>query len=166
MAVQFPAFCAHCGLIFESRLIGFGEGARVEKLTLEGNLETCPRCGKWAELPEGTFNIVGETIQVLSASQLTRERLQRLAAILERARTGEISEAAARQAVEDEAPAFRPIMERFGPRMRKAWVFLLLAIFNALIAQGIAELRDDAATRADLERTIEEVLERCREGPP
>ena len=42
-----------------------------------------PRCRGWAELPDGTFDVaLYETIRVLSASKLTRERLERLRNIL------------------------------------------------------------------------------------
>src|SRR5687768_10859455 len=88
MAVTFPAFCPACGFIFQSRLLSIG--GNVTGLSLEGNKETCPRCGEWADVLEGEFNVVGDTIEVLDASDLNRERLARLQAILDQARNREI----------------------------------------------------------------------------
>lgn len=60
----------------------------MEKLVLEGNLETCPRCGKMAEGADGTFKVADDTIEVLAAPELTRERLARLSEILNAGRAG------------------------------------------------------------------------------
>jgi hypothetical protein len=120
MTVVFPAFCPACGLIFESRLIAIEGQGRVEGLTLKGNREPCPNCGEEAQTLEGTFDVVDDTIEVLSASGLTWEALERVSAILEQARAGEMSTDAAVEAVTNEAPSFKPLLDRYGPRMRKA----------------------------------------------
>jgi hypothetical protein len=111
---------------------------------------------------------VDDTIEVLAASKLTAERLERLQAILEQAREGELSADAATDAVAEEAPELRPLLERYGPTMRTALVWLLLALVQVLIAQGLAELRDDSATREDVRKAMDQAVEQCKqeEQPP
>ncbi len=129
---------------------------------MKGNRETCPRCGEWAELPDGTFNIVGETIEVLSAPDLTRERLLRLAEILRTASEGGISEEDAAQAVAEEAPALAPLFDQFGPVMKKALIYFLLTVINLLAAQALAEHRDHSATKQDVQSAVEQAIDICR----
>jgi hypothetical protein len=138
----------------------------ARNITLEGNREQCPRCGELAELPDGTFNVVGETIEVLSASRLTRARLLRLADILGQARAGDLAPEAAAEAIASEAPALNPLLERFGPKMRMALLALLWAVFQILLAQGVSELRDDSATREEVRRAVEQAVRKTQQAGP
>jgi hypothetical protein len=166
MTVVFPAFCPACGLIFESRLIAIEGQGRVEGLTLKGNREPCPNCGEEAQTLEGTFDVVDDTIEVLSASGLTWEALERVSAILEQARAGEMSTDAAVEAVTNEAPSFKPLLDRYGPRMRKAFILFLLTVIQILIAQGLSELRDDSATKQDVKQAVEQAVAECKRQSP
>jgi hypothetical protein len=131
-----------------------------------GNKESCPRCGQWAELPEGTFNVTAGTIEVLTASDLTRERLARLAQIVDAARAGDISEEEATQAVIKEAPALAGLFNALGPRMGRALIVLLFAVIQILASQAVSELRDDSPSRADLEKAIARAVDECRQQAP
>jgi len=119
-----------------------------------------------AELPDGTFDVVGDTIHVLPATELTRERLERLSAILESARSGEISEKEAAEAVAEEAPALVPLWEQLRPRMGRAFVVFLLAVVQILLTQAIAEHRDHSATKQDVQNAVEQAIEICRGEQP
>jgi hypothetical protein len=50
--------------------------------------------------------------------------------------------------------------------MQKALIFLLLMVFEILIQQGVSELRDDSATRQDVQEAIEQAIEQSRTRPP
>ena len=163
MTVRFPAFCPSCGLIFPG---AFAIEGFAHNITLEGNRERCPRCGAWAELPDGTFDVLGDTIHVLSASGLTRERLLRLKSLLEAARSGAMPDEAAVQAVVAEAPSLAPLIERFRPVMGKALIFFLTMVIQIIVSQGVQELRDDSATRADVQRAVEQAIRDCQEQGP
>lgn len=164
MTVTFPAFCPTCGNIFQSRLLAT-EGPATN-ITLSGNRETCPVCGGWAELPDGTFNVADDTIEVLSASRLTRERLLRLEAILGQARAGEMPVETAAEAIAIEAPALKPLLDRFSPTMRGALIAFLWVVIQILLAQGVAELRDDSATKRDVQQAVEQAIDRCQHQQP
>jgi len=156
VAVQFPAFCPYCGLIFDSR---FAFGGTV---VLQGNREDCPRCGKWAELPDGTFDVVGNTVHVLAASKLTLERLQRLQAILDAANTGALSDEAAAEAIAAEAPELKPLLTKLRPKMGRALIILLWATVQILATQALAEHRDHAATAKDVENAVQQAIQLCK----
>jgi hypothetical protein len=161
--VHFPAFCSNCGLVFEA------SGIRVENsrnITLSNVQQNCPRCGAMAELPDGTFNVIGNTIEVLSASGLSRARLLRLAAVLREAHEGHMPPEAAAEQVVAEAPSLRPLVEHLAPRMRKAFVWFLLLVIELLLQQGVSELRDDSATREDVRVAVEEAMRHVQQQAP
>jgi hypothetical protein len=161
--VQFPAFCPTCGLIFRSNVIDITGSTGIE---MSGNREQCRRCGSMAELPDGTFSVADDTIEVLAATGLTRERLFRLQAVLDQVRTGDLPPADATEAIADEAPSLRPLLERFGPAMQRALIVFLLAVIQILAAQELAELRDDSATKQDVARAVEQAINYCQQQQP
>jgi ribosomal protein S27AE len=164
VVVQFPAFCPNCGLIFESRLLGIS--GNVTGLVLKDNREQCPRCGEWAELPDGTFDVVGDTIHVLTASELTRERLLRLETVLAAAQARQMGDDEAAQAVADEAPELAGLIERLRPKMGRALLVFLFAVVQILISQAVAEHRDHAATPQDVQQAVEQAVQQCRRAQP
>ena len=81
MSVNLPAFCDNkeCGAIFPS---GFAFENAVN-ITLSGNKSgPCPHCGGHGSIPDGVFNFVNDTIQILSAPQRTIDEFNRLSAII------------------------------------------------------------------------------------
>jgi hypothetical protein len=164
VAVQFPAFCPNCGFVFRSRLIAI-EGS-VTGLVMEGNRETCPRCGAWAELPGGTFDVIGDTIHVLAASDLTRERLARFVEILEAAQEGRISAEVATETLAVEDPKLAELIKRLRPKMGRAVIWFLLTVLTILMAQWYTEQRDDSATREDVEKAVERAVQESEQHPP
>jgi hypothetical protein len=126
-------------------------------LTLSGSRETCPRCGEWAELPDGTFDVIEDAIHVLSASDLTLERLLRLQAILDAANAGRMTEEDAAKTVADEAPEVASLLRRLRPKMGRALIHFLLTAVQILAAQALAEaattpLRVKTCSRRSSER--------------
>lgn len=164
MSVQFPAFRPYCGLVFESSLISIR--GSVSGLVLEENREQCPRCGQWAELPDGTFDVVGDTVHILAASDLTRERLLRLQAIIDAATAGEMSDEDATKAIAEEVPELGSLIARLRPKMGRALVVFLFALLQIFVGQALSEYRDHAASRDDLERVVEQAIEQCKSQTP
>ncbi|MFY9264050.1 MAG: hypothetical protein WAO61_01285 [Solirubrobacterales bacterium] len=156
MPIQFPAFCPSCGLIYQSNALVIS--GNVTGLVMSDNRETCPRCGNWAELPDGTFNVTDDTIEVLEATDLTRERLANLASILDDAKRGVISDEAAAAAVIAEAPSLQPLIARLQPKMQHALILFLWAVFQILASQVVAEHFDHSATKADVQQAVDQAV--------
>ncbi len=117
------ASCSHCGAIFQSRAFRI-QGAI--NLTLSGNKETCPNCGKLADIADGVFDITAQAIRIVSAPDLTREKYARFLALLRQSQKRGVPP----DQLEQEASA---IDERFGEavslaRSGPAWIILVLLI--------------------------------------
>lgn len=77
--LDIPAFCDTCGTAFKSGF--FAEN--VINLTLQGNKAgPCPKCGGMGSIPDGTFNVLGNAIEIITAPERTIEQLKKLADIL------------------------------------------------------------------------------------
>lgn len=78
-----PAFCDTCGTAFNS-------GILVENsmnISFAGNMSgPCPSCGGMGHVPDGVFNFIGNTIEILSAPGRTVSELLGFAEILKDAR--------------------------------------------------------------------------------
>lgn len=98
----FPAFCDSCDTVFDSGFY-FEQNANV---TLKGNTGgRCPKCGGIGHVPDGVFNFVGNTIQVLSAPERTIEELTRLARIIHRAKANDETREQVASHIEKELPS-------------------------------------------------------------
>jgi hypothetical protein len=102
-----PVFCPNCGAVFASRAFHFEDATNV---TLVGNKESCPNCGAMAEIPDGVFNFVGDTITVLSAPGRTHDQLRRFQEILREARDTRASPADVADAIRRDAPDLAPFV--------------------------------------------------------
>jgi hypothetical protein len=123
-----PAFCDSCGTAFPS-------GFFVENclsLSLSGNKSgPCPNCGAMGHVPDGVFNIIGNTIEILTAPERTVFELRRLAEILQTARVrGTVPEEVVRD-IEKEFPSLSPLMQLM-PTNRSEWYAFLAVILSAI----------------------------------
>ncbi len=119
-----PAFCDSCGNIFASRY-AFGGRVRVENVNVR-----CPRCGSWAHVPDGIYEIVGNTIKILSAPERTTYELTRLAEILSEAQR-KPDEPGLEKKIESELPAFG-YLAKFWPKETRDRIALISLILTAI----------------------------------
>ncbi len=63
-------------------MFGFAAGSEVQ-LTLSGNTESCPACGRPSAVMDGSFSIRDGLVEVLSAPQWTRDMLERTRATVQ-----------------------------------------------------------------------------------
>ena len=100
-----PAFCDTCGTAFPSGL--FFEKAL--KVTLYGNVSgPCPSCGGMGHVPDGVFNFIDNTIEILSAPQRTVEELTRLVQIIHEAKAKQQSNEQVVAQIREELPEGYP----------------------------------------------------------
>src|SRR4030065_663226 len=97
-----PAFCDTCGTVFNS-------GVFVENSTnisFTGNRAgPCPKCGGMGHIPDGVFNFIGNTIEILSAPERTISELMRLVQILREAKANSETREQVASRIEKELPA-------------------------------------------------------------
>ena len=151
---RMPAFCPACGLVFDGP-VTMADGAH--HITIVEVTTKCPRCGHdSAELPEGTFSVINDTIEVLAGPQLTVERMRNVQTILEAARRENLTTDEIASQVEDEEPGLGELLRKYAG-LGNALIQILLATLQILIA-----LNTDTASREDVARAIDEAVEMCR----
>lgn len=125
------AFCDICGTMFPSGI--FVENSTI---SLSGNRAgPCPKCGGMGHIPDGIFQIIGNTIEVLSAPQRTLQELKRFAEVINEAQKKEYSSEEFIEKVKENIPEFSSITDLI-PKNRAelyAFIALLLTIIQILM---------------------------------
>ncbi|MDM7948968.1 SEC-C metal-binding domain-containing protein [Hydrogenophaga sp.] len=120
-----PAFCDTCGTVFSSGI--FVEDSM--HISLSGNKAgPCPRCGGMGHVPDGVFNFIGNTIEILSAPERTVSELIGLAKILQEARRkGEDKEEVTAR-IEKELPSLSTLAKLLPTNKSELYGFLGVVI--------------------------------------
>jgi len=153
-----PAFCDNCGAMFSS-------GIFVDNclnLTLSNNKSgPCPKCGSIGHIPDGVFNIIGNTIQILSAPDRTIDELRRLAEIFKQARKTNKEPKEVAETIERELPKLTSIMQ-FMPANRAEWyafvALVLAAVQIYLAASPPPNQASSPATSVIINQVIEQTI--------
>ena len=144
--VGFPAYCSHCGTLFQSRLIGISPGARIESLTLSGNQETCPNCGRMADVVDGVFNAYDDVLELISGPQFTREILRAFSELIEKAAKQEITE----DELQKQAAEIDPDLGKAVAQMRAKTPSAMAALILAMLAIKSCNFDVNVDARIDL----------------
>jgi hypothetical protein len=120
-----PAFCDTCGTAFSS-------GWNIENSTHIGfsNCQAgpCPACGGMGRIPDGIFNFIGSTIEILSAPDRTVAERRLLARILGAARTNEETRDQVIACVENEVPSFANLVKLLPENKPELYGFLAVVL--------------------------------------
>jgi hypothetical protein len=152
--VHVPAFCDTCGAVFNSGIVA----ENAKSITLVGNRAgPCPVCGGMGHIPDGVFNFVGNTIEILSAPQRSVDELTRLAKILRDAREKKETPEAVAQKIREELPALSGLADLL-PRTRAelyAFLALIVAVITLISQSGGSE---NKSTNVTVNQTINQVF--------
>lgn len=141
------ANCGHCGAIFPSSVFQPPEGASM-RLSLGGNLESCPSCGRLASTLDGQFQITDGIVEIVSAPDITVAAYRRLREAIAIHQKNEITDAE----LETLATEIDP---RFGKAIsaaRKANLKQVLVVLAAIIA-----VKCSAEVKFDVNRGIDQI---------
>jgi len=120
-----PAFCDSCGTAFPSGF--FFENA--SNVTLSGNRSgPCPWCGGMGHIPDGVFNFIGNTIEILSAPQRTVEELTRLVQIIHEAKAKQQSNEQVAAQIKRELPGLSLLADILPKNRGELYGFLAVVI--------------------------------------
>lgn len=130
--MNIPAFCDDCGTIFPSGFVA----DRAFTTTLVNNKSgPCPKCGGWGHLPDGTFNFIDNTIEILTGTERSVSELQRLQKILNDAQAKSIETNEVKDILKRET-AFKSIADLL-PKNRTdlyAFITIILAIITIILS--------------------------------
>jgi len=147
-----PAFCNTCGAIFPS-------GIRADNCT---NMSLsncasgpCPACGGMGHIPDGVYNFIGDTIELLSGPGKTVNDLNKLAAILRHSQKKGLGIDQIKQQVQKEVPELASITDLF-PKTRQdvyQYIIIILMIIGMLYPNALS----DAKARISPNEVIDQI---------
>jgi hypothetical protein len=149
-----PAFCDTCGTVFNSGV--FVENSR--EVSFAGNRSgPCPKCGGMGHVPDGVFNFIGNTIEILSAPERTRAELMRLAEILRQAKERSETKEQVAERIEKEVPGLAKLADLLPSNRGELYGFLGVVLAAAqLLSQG--EKTPQAPVTVNVTQVIEQVI--------
>lgn len=132
--LRVPAVCDTCGTIFPS---GF-EATNSTNITFSGcGSGPCPSCGGNGHIPDGVYNFIGNTIELLSGPSRTISELERLAVALRKLRGEGASIQQVAQKISEEVPALNSLSDVL-PKTRGelyAFIAIILTIITIILGQ-------------------------------
>ena len=119
-----PSRCQHCGFAFQTGLIEIGPD--VHGITFENVSVTCPQCGGNANVGDGTYSSVGDTLRLLVGPSDTQSLLSELQDIAERGKTENLTSVEILREIAGVSPEFAQRLEQ-----GRSWpaVGLILLLF-------------------------------------
>lgn len=156
-----PAVCETCPTIFAS-------GFMVENstdITFSGfKSGSCPNCGGIGRIPDGTYNVFGDVLELLSGPSQTVEDLKRLSEILERARAQQALPEEVLAEIEDNDPKLKTISDLF-PKTRNEF-YMVVGLVIAAIALMTGSGSKKSHTEIMYNNVINHIYEKQRSAEP
>src|SRR3989338_6786773 len=134
-SMNFPAFCDNpaCGTVFAS---GFAFN-NATNVALTGNKSgPFPKCGSTGHIPDGVFNFVGNSIEILSAPEGTIREISIFSQIVREAYEQKLSSEVVAERIQREVPAFSGIAAIFPKTRGGRYSFLALLVAVAGFVYG------------------------------
>lgn len=120
-----PAFCDTCGTVFNSGI--FVENST--NISFAGNRSgPCPKCGGMGHVPDGVFNFIGSTIEILSAPERTISELLRLTQILREAKENSDTKEQVASRIAKELPGLSVLAKLLPENRSELYGFLAVVI--------------------------------------
>ena len=149
-----PAFCDTCGTAFNSGI--FVENS--SNITFRGNRAgPCPSCGGMGHVPDGVFNFIGNTIEILSATQRTVSELMGLARILREARARAETKEQVTARIEKELPAFS-LLARLLPENKSELYGFLGVILAAIALYTQSPEKSPSQTTININQVVQQII--------
>lgn len=138
--VILPAICDSCGTVFPSGYAGGGGSTMIMQGCISG---PCPNCKGMGHVPDGTYRLVENIIEVLSAPQRTFEELKQFSDLLDRARKEEITTEELKKETKEKAPDLHPLLDWVLPRNRAEKFNFGMVILGAALSVFLPALVDN-----------------------
>jgi hypothetical protein len=123
--------CENCGAVFGSEALSGAEGRGI---SLGGaKVGPCPSCGGTGRVPEGTYDLIDDTLRVVRAAAIEKVVFDAVIEILEGHAEGMVSEEQVLERVTEEAPELAPTIKSYlGKSDPASWLALLLSILTLI----------------------------------
>jgi len=145
--LQIPAVCPACGLVFPSLVGGFG---RVRIQTVR---QPCPRCGEYAHVLDGSFDLLTRTVRLIDGPDFTREIIDQM--------FGAIDAIKANPDNREEVIAALSVKNKAAGSVLREWLTLGLAVAGlAISGLSLLQQREESLRSNTFEERITIVSER------
>jgi hypothetical protein len=155
-----PVFCDSCGTLFAVDWLLGGAGDWSGVTLKDMRVGPCPVCNKAGRVLDGTYNLIGDTIQVLSAPEWSMEKLSWLANRINAARAGTVAPEQVADEITKDAPEIAALMSKL---MRGGWKLLqVFAVLFAVIGYIQGDLSADVAA---IDHAVQSVVDELQSHP-
>lgn len=132
--MRVPAVCDNCGAIFASSI----EATNSRNISFSNcTAGPCPACGRMGHIPDGVYNFIGNTIELLSGPGRTVSELERLANILKAARDKGASLDQIKSEIHKNVPELSSLKDILPKNRSELYAFLalILSVISILLSQ-------------------------------
>ncbi len=150
-----PAVCDNCGNIFPSGISAINS-TNVSFSNCRAG--PCPVCGGTGHIPDGVYNFIGNTIELLSGPQRSISELKKLASILERARNNNIDSQSIGKEIDEEVPELSSLKDCL-PKTRSE-----LYLFIGLILSIIFQIQSGDSSKIEVNNIINNIYQQASES--
>ena len=155
-----PAVCDRCGGFFPSPI----EASNSTNITFSSvSVGPCPHCGGQGHVPDGTYNFIENTIELLSGPQRSRSDLERLAEILRSAQAKGASTQEIKQQVAKELPQLRSLADAL-PKTR-AELYAFVGIILTILTLLLSESRRSKDEKLEINQVINQITQVLPNSP-
>ena len=155
-----PTVCNNCGTIFPS---GF-EMRNSTNITFSGcESGPCPNCGGNGHIPDGVYNFVGNTIELLSGPSRTKSELERLATLLRVARQEESTFEEVSKQITKEIPELSSL-QNFLPKSRTE-LYAFTSIILTIVGLLLGNLHRDTSPKIEVNQVINNIYNQQAGAP-
>lgn len=121
-----PGICEDCGAVFGAEVLS---GAKGRNIRLGGaQVGPCPFCGGTGLVPEGTYDLIDNTLRTVRSADIDKTALNALIVLLEDRIHGRATDDEVIAQVEVEAPGLAPTVRAYLAKEPVSWLALLVSI--------------------------------------
>ena len=155
--LRVPAVCDNCGAIFAS---GF-EATNSTNISFTAcSAGPCPACGAMGHIPDGVYNFVGNTIELLSGPARSVSELRQLATILSEARKKNASLEEVKKEIEEEVPELSSLKDILPTNRSELYAFVALIL--SVIALVLSQPSSKGANKVEINNVINNVYKQSQ----
>jgi hypothetical protein len=126
-----PGICDNCGAVFGAEALTGAEGRNID--LSRAKIGPCPNCGADGKVPEGTYDLIFDTLRVAREAAIEKIVFDAVIEVLEDRAAGKVTDADVMERVEATAPALAPTVKGYLAKSDPAsWIAMLISILMLL----------------------------------
>lgn len=158
--IAMPAICDTCDTIFPS---GFftGNGRRHFIGCTSG---PCPTCNGMGHVPDGSYSIMEDTIEILSAPERSISELMRFSEILNAAQSQNLSVEQVVQEIQSTTPSLSPLLSFMRKEDFRFWLTTMISILSLVVTisnsnNSTEQDSSDSQPQIEIEQVINHIYQ-------